>query len=120
MSETESQSRENNVPVDFGFVCTNCSERWYYTRRRCPACHSDTIETYKLGRGTVVTTTLVTVTPPDVREPNDIGLVRFGAVSLIAQLSESGLSAGDTVAFEGDYRLRSGDRQLQPRLTPID
>ncbi|MFT4946260.1 MAG: putative OB-fold protein [Natronomonas sp.] len=107
------------LPVDHAFVCPACDHRWYYTRARCPECAHDEPSTYELGTGDVVATTTVEVTPPDVRSPNRLGLVRFEAVQLIAQLEGEEVSVGDTVEFTGEYQLRDGQEFTGPRLSPV-
>lgn len=107
-------------PVDHGFVCESCGHRWYYTRRACPECRARTVSTYQLTTGDVVTWTTVGVTPPDVREPNRLAVVRFGDVQLIAQLEEDEITAGETVEFTGEHRLRGSTSDTAPRLTRVE
>lgn len=106
-----------DVPIDHAFVCESCDERWYYTRERCPACRSTDHRTDRLRRGEVVAATTVHATPPGVRSPNRLGLVRFEhGVTLVAQLGDDS-SAGDTVAFGAVELLRDGNRPVSgPRL----
>ncbi|MDJ1433706.1 OB-fold domain-containing protein [Halostagnicola sp. A-GB9-2] len=116
------ESREPTVESDDAgqaFRCTNCSSSWYYTRGRCLDCGSSSFETYRLGPGRVVATTTVHATPPGVRTPNHLGLVRFDdGVSLIAQLESSGVSVGESVGFGEIVTLREGDAtSIGPQLT---
>ena len=93
------------------YRCLSCDERWYYTRRRCPACGADADEreTYRLDAGVLEATTVAAVTPPDVRADNALGLARFdGDVGVVAQLADDSLSVGDAVRLEGSYALRGG------------
>ena len=118
MSDDRSSAQEE-PPVDHAFVCSACDNRWYYTRARCPDCGHDDPSTYELGTGAVVSTTTVEVTPPDVRSPNRLGLVRFDGVQLIAQLEGETVAVGDTVEFAGEYGLRDGEEFRAPRLSPV-
>lgn len=110
----------DELPADAAFVCNGCDRRWYYTRGRCPDCHGNDISTYRLGEGELIAWTESAVTPPDVRSPNYLGLARFGSVQLIAQLRDDSASVGDSVTFDGEYRLRDGDDLDQPRLTLVE
>lgn len=94
--------------------CTTCGETWAYDRVRCPNCGGESFETVELGEGELVSTTVSRVTPPGVREPNPLGIARFGDVAVTAQLVDEELSAGDDVVLAGDYELRDGHRG--PRL----
>ncbi|MDZ7745751.1 MAG: hypothetical protein U5K28_04215 [Halobacteriales archaeon] len=114
---SDDSSDNEPLPVDHAFECGDCGERWYYTKRLCPACRSEAITTYELGEGEVVARTDVAVTPPDVRSPNLLALVRFEGVQLIAQLTEAA-EVGATVTFDRAYQLREGVTG-QPRLTPV-
>ena len=108
------------------YACTACSERWYPDRRRCPSCASTDFETYRLGVGELVAVTTAHVTPPDVREPNRLGLARFdGGVSLVAQLDADALTVGDSVRLAGEHVLRDRDGDDEravtgPRLEPAE
>lgn len=95
-------------------VCIDCGEAWAYDRVRCPACGGRDFEPRELGEGTLVATTVSRVTPPGVREPNPLGIARFGDVQVTAQLGAGDLDAGDEVVLAGDYELRAGERG--PRL----
>ncbi len=105
--------------TDRAFRCESCSSRWYYSRARCLECGSSAIETYQLDSGRVVATTTVHATPPGVRTPNRLGLVRFDdEVSLIAQLQDTEISVGESIGFGEIVALRSGDSaSTGPRLT---
>ena len=94
--------------------CQNCGEAWAYDRVRCPNCGGESFADVGLGEGELVSTTVSRVTPPGVREPNPLGIARFGDVALTAQLVDEELSAGDDVVLAGDYELRDGHRG--PRL----
>lgn len=97
----------SEMQVDHAFVCDACSSRWYYTRERCPDCQSTVVRTYQLETGRVLATTTVHVTPPDVRSPNHLALVRFNeGVTIIAQVQEEDISAGDKVEFGETAVLR--------------
>ncbi|MFB1064596.1 Zn-ribbon domain-containing OB-fold protein [Natrinema sp. H-ect4] len=110
-----------DVPTDHAFVCESCENRWYYTRDRCPECRSTAADSYRLREGTVVTATTVHATPPGVRSPNRLGMVRFdGDVTIVAQLGDDS-SAGDTVRFGDVSVLRAGDRSASgPRLVGLE
>lgn len=110
-----------DVPTDHAFVCESCGNRWYYTRERCPECRSTAVDSYRLRQGEVVTATTVHATPPGVRSPNRLGLVRFEhGVTLIAQLRDDS-SAGDAVRFGEVSALRDGDRPASgPRLGGLE
>ena len=116
-----SESPPADVPVDHAMVCQSCDARWYYSRRRCPACHSTAFASYPLGTGELLAITTVHVTPSGVRSPNRLGLVRFDdGVSLIAQLTGSP-AVGDRVAFEDLVVLRDGeDPVVGPQLTTTE
>ncbi|WP_247004221.1 Zn-ribbon domain-containing OB-fold protein [Halosolutus gelatinilyticus] len=120
MTDRNSSSETPPVPADRAFVCTGCGRRWYYTRSRCPDCGADESSTYELGDGELVARTEIAVTPPDVRSPNWIGLVRFGDIQLIAQLDANDVSIGDRVTFAGSYRLRDGIEAAEPRLIAVE
>ncbi|MXR52953.1 hypothetical protein GRX03_15240 [Halovenus sp. WSH3] len=107
------------VRVDEAFRCEQCGATWYYDKHHCPVCASHEYGTTELDRGEVLSRTTVEMTPPDVRSPNDLALVRFGDVQLIAQLADDGVSTGDTVEFAGEYRLREGDDKTRPRLRKV-
>ena len=94
--------------------CESCDEAWAYERVRCPNCGGEEFESVELGAGELVATTVSRVTPPGVREPNPLGIARFGDVALTAQLVDEELDAGDEVVLAGDYQLRDGHRG--PRL----
>ena len=117
---TDSERQRDGLRVDEAFVCDDCGERWYYTRRRCPECGGTDVSTYVLGEGELVAYTEVRVTPPDVRSPNLLGLARFDEVRLIAQLADDDPSVGERLTFAGAARLREGDRREHPRLTRPD
>jgi uncharacterized OB-fold protein len=110
-----------DVPTDHAFVCESCGNRWYYTRERCSKCRSTAVHSYQLREGTVVTATTVHATPPGVRSPNRLGMVRFdGDVTIVAQLGDDS-SAGDTVEFGSVTVLREGDRSASgPRLVGLE
>ncbi|WP_137285708.1 OB-fold domain-containing protein [Halorussus salinisoli] len=79
--------------------------------------------TYSLGTGVLLATTIVHVTPDDVREPNELGFVRFDSgVQAIAQLGDSDLSVGDHVVFAGEHVLRceGGESIRGPRLVATE
>lgn len=95
-------------------ACRDCGEAWAYDRVRCPVCGGRDFEERILGDGVLVATTVSRVTPPGVREPNPLGIARFGDVQLTAQLAADDLEPGDDVVLAGDYELRDGDRG--PRL----
>ncbi|QUO48025.1 hypothetical protein [Halorubrum ruber] len=113
---------DRDVPADRAFVCDDCGHRWYYDRRRCPACGhgAESAATVRLETGAVVATTTVETTPPDVRAPNHLALVRFDEVQLIAQAADGDLSPGDRVRFDGSHRLREGRDRTDPRLVAVD
>ena len=115
-------STDRDVPADLAFVCDGCGHRWYYDRRRCPACGrgAESAATVRLEDGEVVATTTVETTPPDVRAPNHLALARFDEVQLIAQAATSDLTPGDAVRFEGSHRLREGRDRTDPRLVAVD
>lgn len=118
MTESTTHSLETDgVRVDQGFECTACGNRWYYTRRRCSECGADDISSYDLQHGTLVTRTEVHATPPDVRRPNQLGLARFGDVTIVAQLAGGDVAVGDCVKFVGTHRLRNRQDAMAPRLT---
>lgn len=94
--------------------CERCGAAWAYDRVRCPDCGGDSFRERELGTGELVATTVSRVTPSGVREPNPLGIARFGDVALTAQLADETLAAGDTVVLGGDYELRDGTRG--PRL----
>lgn len=105
------------------FRCESCDSRWYYTRPYCPDCGGGTVTTYSLSTGVLLATTIVQVTPDDVREPNELGFVRFDSgVQAIAQVGDSDLSVGDDVAFAGEHVLRGegGESVRGPRLVATD
>jgi len=111
-----------DLPADRAFACDDCGRRWYYDRRRCPACGrgAESAATVPLETGVVVATTTVETTPPDVRAPNHLALARFDGVRLIAQAAGGDLAPGDAVRFEGTYRLREGRDRTDPRLLAVD
>ena len=94
--------------------CVDCGEAWAYDRVRCPACGSRDFESRSLDKGELVSATVSRVTPPGVREPNALGIARFGDVQVTAQLADDDLEPGDDVVLAGDYELREGERG--PRL----
>ncbi|ELZ54456.1 MULTISPECIES: hypothetical protein [Halorubrum] len=116
------RSRERDLPADRAFVCDDCGTRWYYDRRRCPDCGRSSADaaTVRLETGTVVATTTVETTPPDVRAPNHLALVRFDGVQVTAQAADGDLAPGDTVRFEGSHRLRESRDRRDPRLVAVD
>jgi len=91
-------------------ACTDCGEAWAYDRVRCPNCGGRDFESRALGEGELVATTVSRVTPPGVREPNPLGIARFGDVQVTAQLADEDLNSGDSVVLSGDYELREGER----------
>jgi len=95
-------------------ACVDCGEAWAYDRVRCPSCGGRDFESRTLGEGELVATTVSRVTPPGVREPNPLGVARFGDMQVTAQLADDDLEAGDEVALAGDHELREGERG--PRL----
>jgi len=95
-------------------ACVDCGEAWAYDRVRCPACGGRDFESRPLGEGELVATTVSRVTPPGVREPNALGVARFGDVQLTAQLADDDLEPGENVVLAGEYELRDGERG--PRL----
>ncbi|VTT86813.1 hypothetical protein DM2_2851 [Halorubrum sp. DM2] len=113
---------DRDLPADRAFVCDDCGNRWYYDRRRCPNCGRSSADTatVRLETGTVVATTTVETTPPDVRTPNYLALVRFDEVQLTAQAADGNLSPGDRVRFAGSHRLREGRDRSDPRLVAVD
>jgi uncharacterized OB-fold protein len=115
-------SDDRHLPADRAFVCDDCGRRWYYDRHRCPECgrSAASTSTFRLETGAVVSTTTVETTPPDVRAPNHLALVRFDDVQLIAQAADGGLASGDRVRFEGSHRLREGRDRTDPRLVAVD
>ena len=88
----------------------------YPGHTRCPDCGEKQTETVDLAdrTATVVTWTTSNATPPGVREPNPLGIARFGEVQLTAQLADDDLEPGEDVVLSGDYELREGERG--PRL----
>lgn len=107
--------QDRRATVD-AMECTTCGAASAYDRVRCRDCGGDEFRAVELGEGELVSTTVSRVSPPDVREPNPLGIARFGDVALTAQLADDGLSAGDAVVLAGDYELRDGTRG--PRLEP--
>lgn len=110
--------------ADESYRCTECGERWYYTKPSCPACGADASDaaTAPVGAGEVVAVTTVHATPADVRSPNRLALVRFDdGLQVIAQVADAPAETGRTVTFDGDYVLRDdeGEPLRGPRLTPI-
>lgn len=102
---------------DRAFVCTSCEHRWYYSGERCPECGAEDVDTYQLAEGRVVATTTVHATPPGVREPNSLAIVRFDDITLIAQLEDETIETGDDVTFGEESVLRDGDTAIEgPRL----
>lgn len=108
----------DSTPTDRAFVCADCSERWYYTRSRCPNCRSTSFESYPLETGRVLATTVVHATPPDVRSPNRLALVRFDDVTLVAQLGDETIATGDAVEFGDLEALRDDGKTFGARLYP--
>lgn len=109
--------------ADECYRCEACGERWYYTKPVCPACGADAdrATAVPLGTGEVIATTEVHATPEDVRSPNSLGLVRFDdGTQVVAQVGDSAVEAGETVAFAKEYVLRdNGDDPVRgPRLAP--
>lgn len=94
--------------------CVACGAASVYGRVRCRHCGGEEFREVELGEGELVSTTVSRVTPPGVREPNPLGIARFGDVAITAQLADGALSAGDAVVLAGDYELRDGTRG--PRL----
>lgn len=119
MTDRDSSRETAHVPVDHAFVCHGCDRRWYYTRRRCPDCSGREVSTYELATGELVGWTESAVTPADVRQPNRLGLARFGEVQLVAQLAED-VPIGSRVEFAGTHRLRADDETGKPRLVTVD
>jgi uncharacterized protein len=116
---------EHDVRLQYGFECTNCENRWYYDRYRCPDCGSTHFDDWQLGHGTLIARTTARVTPEDVRDENGLGLAEFGdGVRVIAQLSdiEGPPAIDDTVELAGKVPLRDdgGEPILGPRLVPVD
>ncbi|WP_096394217.1 hypothetical protein [Halorubrum trapanicum] len=113
---------DRDLPADHAFACADCGRRWYYDRRRCPECDRSAGDaaTVRLETGAVVATTTVETTPPDVRAPNHLALVRFDEVQLIAQAADGDLSPGDRVRFDGSHRLRDERERTDPRLVAVD
>lgn len=97
------------------YECRRCGKRWFYGRVRCPDCGDAATDTVALGVGVLVATTVARVTRPGVREPNPLGVARFGDVSLVAQLADDSLSVGEEVVLDGEYEL-SDDGDRGPRL----
>ena len=99
--------------ADEAYVCTDCDERWFYARARCPDCGGGDHATYELGVGRLRATTTSVVTPPDVRDENPLGLAEFdGGVTVLAQLptGEARPDVDDAVVLTGSVRLRDGVR----------
>lgn len=107
----ESGGREREATAT---ECVACGAASAYDRVRCRECGGDEFRDVELGEGELVSTTVSRVTPPGVREPNPLGIARFGDVAITAQLAESDLSAGDAVVLAGEYERRDGTRG--PRL----
>lgn len=104
------------------FACDRCDARWYYEKDRCPECGDDNHSTYPLGTGKLQSVTVSRVTPPDVREPNHLGLARFADdVGVIAQLADDDLTVGDRVELGGEYDLRGSGESVRrgPRLKRV-
>lgn len=96
---------------DEAYVCTDCDERWFYARARCPDCGGGDHATYELEVGTLRATTTARVTPADVRDENPLGLAEFdGGVTVLAQLptGERRSDVGDAVELTGSSMLRDG------------
>lgn len=96
---------------DAAYVCTDCDERWFYARARCPDCGGGDHATYELGVGTLRAATTARVTPADVRDENPLGLAEFGGgVTVLAQLptGERRPDVGDAVELTGSSALRDG------------
>lgn len=93
--------------------CVNCGARTFYRKERCPECGCDRFAEREPGVGELVSTTRVHVTPPGVREPNALGLVRFrDGGNVIVQLEDE-LEVGDTVRLVNGYALReNGDERV--------
>ena len=119
---TPASPADRDLRADRAFVCDDCGRRWYYDRRRCPGCGRSSVEasTVRLETGAVVATTTVETTPPDVRAPNHLALVRFDEIRLIAQAADGDPSPGDAVRFDGSHRLRDGRDETDPRLVAVD
>ncbi|GAA0724862.1 putative OB-fold protein [Halorubrum trapanicum] len=115
-------STDDGLPADHAFVCDDCGRRWYYDRRSCPDCGRSSADAsaVRLETGAVVATTTVETTPPDVRAPNHLALIRFDGVRLIAQAADGDLSPGDSVRFDGSHRLREGRDRTDPRLVAVE
>ncbi|ELZ31044.1 hypothetical protein [Halorubrum distributum] len=113
---------DRDLPADRAFACADCGRRWYYDRRHCPDCDRSAADaaSVRLETGAVVATTTVETTPPDVRAPNHLALVRFDEVQLIAQAADADLSPGDRVRFDGSHRLRDGRDRTDPRLVAVE
>lgn len=89
--------------------CADCSRVWYYDRNVCPKCSGRSFEDVAPQGGTIVAKTVVHVTPDDVPQPLELGLVSFANdVSVIGQLADPELKRGATVVLSGDETLRSG------------
>lgn len=98
--------------------CEDCGTAWAYDRVRCRECGGADFREVELGVGELVSTTVSRVTPPGVREPNPLGIADFNGVSLVAQLADEDLAAGDSVVLAGEYDLRDG--YVGPRLEATD
>lgn len=98
--------------------CMDCGAGWAYDRVRCHDCGGNDVRKVELGVGELVSTTVSRVTPPGVREPNPLGIADFDDVSLVAQLADEDLTAGEDVVLTGEYELRDG--YVGPRLEATD
>lgn len=86
--------------------CTNCGRRTFYEKRRCPDCGSGSFEPWEPAVGELLAVTTSHVTPDGVRQPNPLGLARFGEdVDVVAQLEDE-LEPGDAVRLADGYELR--------------
>ena len=111
---TREHSNQSNAPEDGTAVsvCTDCEERWYYSRALCPACGAAETRRTPVGTGTLVATTTARITPEGVRTENPLGLASFPHdVNVLAQLTVEDAQrpvVGDEVRLVGDHRLRDG------------
>lgn len=89
------------------FECSTCGNRTFYRKDRCPECGGNRFAKWEPGIGEVVSLTRVHVTPPGVREPNTLGLVKFDdGTNVIVQL-EGEVEVGDEVQLTDDRVLRA-------------
>lgn len=122
MSDEGPGAGETNGGADAdGFVAHRCEEGHltYPGHAVCPDCGKPQTATVPLGNreATVVTWTIVTATPPGVREPNTLAIVEFdvegATVRAIGGTTTSEIARGDAVRPVAVEELRDPEQCIR-------